>query len=244
MEHSFGNWVRHRRKTLDLTQQELAARVKCSASLIFKIEADERRPSRQIAELMAEHLEIPADQRDLFLKVARQEKSVEKLGLPAVSEAPFARPRPRIPSSPDPLIGREFELAEIARLMIDPHCRLLTLTGAGGIGKTRLASEAAARQPGAFEDGAIFVNLAPLTDRGQMVTAIADALGFVLYNASDRGEQLISYLREKETLLCLDNFEHLLNEEGCVSFVGDLLKGAPDVKLLVTSREPLQIQAE
>jgi len=78
-EYSFGNWVRRRRKALDMTQQELARRVGCSISLIFKIESDERRPSRQIAELLAQHLEIPPKQRTLFLKVARQEKAVDGL---------------------------------------------------------------------------------------------------------------------------------------------------------------------
>src|SRR5688572_1414919 len=79
MEYSFGNWIKQRRKALDLTQHELAKRVGCSDSLIFKIEADERRPSRQIAELLAETLDISADQRPLFLKIARQEKSITNL---------------------------------------------------------------------------------------------------------------------------------------------------------------------
>jgi len=78
-EISFGLWIRKRRKALDITQQELAQRVGCSLSLIFKIESDERRPSRQIAELLAKQLEIPTEQRDLFLKVARQEKTVDHL---------------------------------------------------------------------------------------------------------------------------------------------------------------------
>ncbi|HSK65496.1 MAG TPA: helix-turn-helix transcriptional regulator, partial [Anaerolineales bacterium] len=81
MDYSFGKWVRHRRKSLDLTQGELAGRVGCSASLIFKIEADERRPSRQIAELLVEQLDSPPTQRDLFLRVARQEKTADHLDL-------------------------------------------------------------------------------------------------------------------------------------------------------------------
>src|SRR5688572_15129255 len=91
VDHSFGNWVRRRRKSLDLTQQELARRVGCSTSLIFKLESDERRPSRQVAELLAEHLQIPPDQRDLFLKVARQEKAVDHLGSlrPASTSTPI-----------------------------------------------------------------------------------------------------------------------------------------------------------
>jgi predicted ATPase/DNA-binding XRE family transcriptional regulator len=244
MDYSFGNWIKRRRKALDLTQQELAQRVGCSNSLIFKIESDERRPSRQIAELLAQHLELPADQRDLFLKVARQEKGVDKLGLQPIPDQTISHPISLIPPLADPLIGREFELAEITRLLQEPHCRILTLTGTGGIGKTRLAWEAAFQRQDAFEHGAVFVNLAPLNGREQMVTAIADALGLGLYNASDRGEQLISHLREKEVLLLLDNFEHLLSEADCVIFVSDLLKGTLLVKLLVTSREPLQMQPE
>lgn len=79
MDHSFGSWVKRRRKALDLTQQGLAEKVGCSLATIVKIEADERRPSRQIAELLAQHLEIPPDQREYFLKVARHERTVEAL---------------------------------------------------------------------------------------------------------------------------------------------------------------------
>ncbi|HLF73119.1 MAG TPA: helix-turn-helix transcriptional regulator, partial [Anaerolineales bacterium] len=128
-ETSFGTWVRRRRKSLDLTQQELARRVGCSISLIFKIESDERRPSRQIAELLAEHLELPPDQRALFLQVARQEKAVEKLDAlppPSTPQAGSASDpfKPNLPVPPNPIVGREFELAEIVRLVRDPQCRL------------------------------------------------------------------------------------------------------------------------
>src|SRR5512140_3588850 len=78
-ETSFGTWVKRRRKALDLTRQELARQLGCSSSLIFKIESDERRPSRQMAELLARHREIPPDQRPLFLKIARHEKSIGNL---------------------------------------------------------------------------------------------------------------------------------------------------------------------
>ena len=244
VEYSFGNWVKRRRKALDLTQQELAQRVGCSVSAIVKIEADERRPSRQVAELLAQHLEIAPDQRDLFLKVARQEKAVDTLGEQPVSAQPAARPASHLPLPPSPLIGREFELTEITLLVEDPKCRLLTLTGAGGIGKTRLALETASQRQAEFELGGIFINLTPLGGRDQIVTAIADALGIVLYSASDRSAQLINRLRDKEVLIVLDNFEHLLRDAACVALPRDLLAGAPLVKLLVTSREPLQLQSE
>jgi predicted ATPase/DNA-binding XRE family transcriptional regulator len=244
VDYSFGNWVKRRRKALDLTQQELAQRVSCSVSAIVKLEADERRPSRQVAELLAQYLEIAPDQRDLFLKVARQEKAVDTLGEPPISVQPAARPASNIPLPPSPLIGREFELKEITLLIEDPKCRLLTLTGAGGIGKTRLALETASQRQAEFELDGIFINLTPLGGRDQIVTAIADALGIVLYNASDRSAQLITRLRDKEVLIVLDNFEHLLSHADCVALPRDLLAGAPLVKLLVTSREPLQLQSE
>lgn len=244
MDYSFGIWVKRKRKALDLTQQELAQRVGCSLATIVKIESDERRPSRQIAELLAQHLEIPADQRELFLKIARKEKTTDTLGeiQPSSQSSPYSKNQ--IPKPPNPLIGREFELAEISRFLLDPNCHMLTMTGTGGIGKTRLAMEVALQEQGSFEYGAVFIHLAPLNGRDQIVTAIADALGIVLYNASDRSIQLISHVRDKELLLVLDNFEHMMEMAECVSLPSDILKGAPSVKLLVTSREPLQLQAE
>jgi transcriptional regulator with XRE-family HTH domain len=144
LEYSFGNWVRRQRKALDLTQQELAQRVGCSVSAILKIEADERRPSRQVAELLAKNLQIPADQTDLFLRVARKEKPTDSLGGIPVSTQPSPHLISHIPSSLGPLIGRDTELAEITRMVNEPHCCLLTLTGQGGIGKTHLARHVAA----------------------------------------------------------------------------------------------------
>ena len=150
MDYSFGTWVKRRRKSLALSQPELARRTGCSVSLIFKIEADERRPSRQVAELLAHHLEIPPDQRDLFLKVARQERAIDGLEslspLPVPSPASVSQPSPiNLPFPLTSLIGREHELDAILQQLRDPACRLLTLTGPGGVGKTRLALEAAHR---------------------------------------------------------------------------------------------------
>jgi predicted ATPase len=118
------------------------------------------------------------------------------------------------------------------------------LIGPGGIGKTHLAIEAATQQQALFADGAVFVPLAPVVGREQTITTIADSLGLVLYTASDRAEQLIAALHAKLLLLLLDNFEHLLAEASCVALLGDLVRGAPKVQLLVTSREPVRLQAE
>jgi predicted ATPase/DNA-binding XRE family transcriptional regulator/Tfp pilus assembly protein PilF len=244
LEYSFGNWVRRQRKALDLTQQELAQRVGCSVSAILKIEADERRPSRQVAELLARHLEIPADQTDLFLKVARKEKAVDNLGEIVASSRPISDSTSHIPALPGPLIGRDTELSEITRLIQEPHCRLLTLTGQGGIGKTHLAKHVASVFVESDKHPIIFVGLAPIIGREQTVTAIADALGIVLYTASDRSKQLISYLHNRELLLILDNFEHLAIDPSCVDLIDHILQGTRKVKILVTSRQPLKLQAE
>ena len=114
MDNSFGYWVKRRRKALDLTRQELAQRMGCSISLLFKIEADERRPSRQIADLLVKHLEISPDQRELFLKVARQEKGIQNLdAFPPLSKpqlAPVSNPiQTNLPDPLTPIIGREHE---------------------------------------------------------------------------------------------------------------------------------------
>ena len=125
-DYSFGTWIKRRRKALDMTQQQLAQRVGCSDSLIFKIESDDRRPSRQIAELLAEHLEIPNEQRDLFLKVARQKKAVDGLESlsPLSTLEPASAPHPHhshMPISPTPLIGREHETDVIIKqLSVQP----------------------------------------------------------------------------------------------------------------------------
>ncbi|MEP7358553.1 MAG: tetratricopeptide repeat protein, partial [Anaerolineales bacterium] len=136
------------------------------------------------------------------------------------------------------------ELAALARLLSEPECRLLTLTGPGGIGKTRLALQAASQQRSCFSHGIAFVAVAAMSSREPIVTAIADTLGCVLYLAEDRSSQLIQYMRDREVLLVLDNYEHLLEEPDCVSLVSDLLTGVPGLRIMVTSREPLDLQSE
>jgi predicted ATPase/transcriptional regulator with XRE-family HTH domain len=248
-ESSFGAWIRRRRNALGLLQKELALQVGCSVPALQKIERDERRPSRSMAERLAEALDVPADERAMFVQAARGERLVERLSAGPQPIAPTpewrsTRARPALPVPATTLFGRDQELTQISQLLHDPHCRLLTLTGPGGIGKTHLAIEAATQQQAGFADGAAFVPLAPLVGREQTITTIADSLGLVLYTASDRAEQLIAALHAKQLLLLLDNFEHLLAEPACVALVGDLVRGAPALKLLVTSREPLRLQAE
>ncbi|MGD8402378.1 MAG: tetratricopeptide repeat protein [Anaerolineales bacterium] len=246
MDYSFGNWIKRRRKVLDLTQQELAQRVGCSLSLIFKIESDERRPSRQIADLLVEHLEIPADQRDLFLKVARQEKSTINLErVPPLSTfEPVSAPKQNpsnLPLSPTPLVGRENEIRVISMQLLDPACRMLTLTGPGGVGKTRLAIAAGRQLEPRFADGVYFVALAGIGITEAIVSSIANALGLAFSGPAEPLVQLSAFLSNKEILLVIDNMEHL--PEGG-NLLGELLQQTQNVKMIITSREQLHLQWE
>lgn len=148
---------------------------------------------------------------------------------------------PSLPIPPTPLIGREQELAELGELIGDPHCRLVTLTGPGGIGKTRLALAVAADQSGKFRNGAVFVPLAGVSNAQFLPQAILAALNRPAQAELAPEDQLRLLLHQQECLLVLDNYEHLLPE---IDLLLDILRYAPSVTLLVTSRERLALQAE
>ncbi len=164
-----------------------------------------------------------------------------------------ARMTHNLPPQTTPFIGRRTELMEVRRLLLDPAYRLVTLVGAGGVGKTRLALALAGQMQPYFPEGVWFVPLVgverpnPETDdlaaaiEVALATAIAGALDFTFQGEASLQTQLLRYLRDKELLLVLDNFEHLL--EG-VGFLTEILGHATTVTLLVTSRERLNLQAE
>jgi predicted ATPase/Tfp pilus assembly protein PilF len=158
----------------------------------------------------------------------------------AATSPSSARPA-SLPAQLTPLIGREEETRKVCALLRDPAVRLLTLTGTGGTGKTRLSLHAAAALLDEFMDGAWFVALAPLSDPNLVGSAIAQTLG-----VKDGGDQplvdsLKSHLRNKQMLLLLDNFEQLL---AAAPLVTTLLAAAPGLKVIVTSRVMLQLYGE
>lgn len=140
-----------------------------------------------------------------------------------------------------PFVGRAGELSEIVARLLNPDCRLLTLTGLGGCGKTRLAIELANALAAQFPHGALFVALQPIPRAELLASAIAQVVGLTSDSEAQPHEQLLAYFQDKTALLILDNFEHLLDG---ATFVSDLLAAAPGVTVLATSREALRLQEE
>ena len=145
-----------------------------------------------------------------------------------------------LPTPLTPLIGRETELREIAKMLSES--RLATLTGPGGIGKTRLSIQAGCDSLSQFEDGAWFVELAPLTQPDQIAQAVANAMGLREDSAASQFESLLKFLSDRSVLIILDNCEHLI--QGSADFAGRLLSECADVHILATSRQPLGITGE
>jgi len=218
--------------------------------MLRKIEDGERRPSTQIAELMANCLDIPLKERSTFVRVARGELSVDRLPpeLKLVANPNVFPQKTNLPIFPTPLIGRERELKELSLLLCDPQCRMLTLVGPGGIGKTRLAIEVASSMQDVFDHGMYFVPLASVGSINAVISTMANAIHFAFYGPSDPKMQLLNYLKEKQMLLVVDNVEHLLvgepDQETVAELLVEILHQAAQVKLLITSRESLELQDE
>ena len=180
--------------------------------------------------------------RHLLREELDVEPSDETTALYERIKASMHGPRHNLSVTAPELIGREAELAELRRRLAAPSCRLLTLVGPGGAGKTQLALAAAHESPDRYLDGVWWAELTAVTNPAELVAAIGDGLGFA-FAGGPLQPQLMDYLRCKELLLALDNFEHLIAPPA-LDLLSQILKQAPGVKLLITSRERLNLAAE
>jgi predicted ATPase/DNA-binding XRE family transcriptional regulator len=235
-ESTFGRWLRQRRRHLDLTQADLAERVGCSEITIRKIEADARTPSRQVAELLAACLEVPTAERPDFVAFAR---SMPRADSPVAPPIPSAHAGPLAPLTR--LLGREAAAAQIERRLLSAQVRLLTLAGPPGIGKTRLSMHVAEQVRPHFADGVRFVALAPIRDPALVIPALAQALGVAQRAGQTPEDALSAALHAQQLLLVLDNFEQVA---AAAPQIAELLRAAPQVKALMTSRATLNVSGE
>ena len=247
---SFGAWLRQRRRALDLTQAELAARLFCAKGTVRRLEADDLRPSKQLAEQIAAVLAVPDEQRAAFIAFARAgaqdgppvdfvRAQPDTPPSPAPPVARTARRYP-LPSAASPLLGRAHTVEAAVELLLDPDVRLVTLVGPPGVGKTRLALAIAREIQGHFHEGVCFVPLAPVSSAERVLPAIAQALD-LLDSGRPLAAALADRLRSEEVLLVLDNLEHLL---AATAEIAALLAAAPSLKLLCTSRTALRSVGE
>ncbi len=241
----FSYWLKEQRRVSSLTQKELADLIGCSTITVVKLEAGERRPSKQVAKLLAEHLGVGPDEYSRFVAFARVNPLCDEEASLAQSaaQAPWREVRrsDNLPVYPTSYIGRE-ELTEAAgNLLLRPGVRLLNLVGPPGVGKTRLGLQVAGGIAGHFSDGAFFVSLADIEDPTLVAQAVARTLGLFVENGASAVDELKRCLHNKQILLVLDNFEHLLP---AAFLPAELMRVAPYLKLLVTSRAVLHIYGE
>jgi predicted ATPase/DNA-binding XRE family transcriptional regulator len=258
---SFGQWLALRRNELRLQRTELAALVGCATVTLRKIESDERRPSQQLALLLAERLHLPPLHHAMFVRIARGELSADRLPTLLQPHAADSAPntarhaitpvptqtatRTNLPTPLTSFVGREEELDAILAL-IRAH-RLVTLTGVGGVGKTRLALEIGIRlvKNGAADvarDGIWLVELAAMTQPTLVAQAIAQLFHIPEQHGREPLELLQEYLAEKNLLLILDNCEHLIDV--CAELADYLLQRCWQLRVLATSRELLRVRGE
>jgi predicted ATPase len=230
---TFGELLRRHRVAAGMTQEELAEGARLSARAISDLERGVNRTARKdTARLLAEALRLAPEDRAVFEATARGRPAPAGRAIPSAHNLPVELTR---------LVNREDELATIRDLLDREDVRLVTLTGPGGVGKTRLAVQAALDAADRFPDGVRFVPLAGVRDPQLVPSAIAQAVG--VQEAGERllAERLADALVAQPPLLLLDNFEHLLD---AATLVTALLAACPKLRVLVTSRAALRVRAE
>jgi predicted ATPase/transcriptional regulator with XRE-family HTH domain len=232
---SFGELLRRYRLAAGLTQEALAATAGMSARGISDLERGARRaPYRKTVRRLAESLGLQANDRAEFLSAAGRPPRE----LPAPVSAPPRRHN--LPMRLTSFVGRSREVARVRQLVRSN--RLVTLTGPGGVGKTRLALEIGASLVDSYADGVWFVELASVDDGGLVAQAVANTLGVREQPGRSYAATLADVLQAKHALLVLDNCEHVL--EPCGALATGLIHMAPGVAVLTTSREPLSVVGE
>ncbi|MEO7839060.1 MAG: AAA family ATPase, partial [Anaerolineales bacterium] len=235
---SFGTWLRHKRRALDVTQKAFADQVGCAEITLRRMEADKYKPSNELALVLFEKLGIPESERTQWVRFARGLAEYPKQRVTSSS------PREQKTNLPIPLtsfIGREKDIERIQhRLAVH---RLVTLMGVGGIGKTRLSQQVANQLIDNYPNGVWLVEFAALNDPTLVHQSLATVLG-IQHRGDDNAlvETLIHFLQAKTILLILDNCEHLL--DACAELTDRLLRTCPHLKILATSREALGIIGE
>jgi predicted ATPase/transcriptional regulator with XRE-family HTH domain len=256
---SFGALLRQHRLAAGLTQAALAERSGIADRTIQDLERGAARPRRATAQRLAEALGLLPEARselEAVTSAPRRRRRAGWVGAVDVSETPPesgpARPgharratspgaRPNtLPIPPTALLGRERELSEVA-MLLRGGARLVTLTGPGGVGKTRLAVEVAAAMADEVADGVVLAELASLGDSALVATTIGRAFGLHEQRGRTAVEGLRAYVAGRRLLLLLDNFEHVVE---AAPLVADLLASSPGLLVLVTSREPLRLRGE
>jgi len=234
---TFGALLKRYRVAAGLSQEALAELAGLTAQGIGAQERGLRQtPHRDTVTMLAEALGLsPEESRALEATVRRRH------GPQPASDQPATAMALTLPIVRAPLIGREREAAEIARVLSLEETRLLTLTGPGGVGKTHLAVHVAAGMVKLFSGGVVFVALAPVDDAGLVQTTIAQALGLQESGERSLHESLTEYLRERRLLLVLDNFEHVT---AATPLVANLLGACRHLKVLATSRARLGLRDE
>jgi predicted ATPase/transcriptional regulator with XRE-family HTH domain len=253
---TFGQWLRQRRHELDLTQEAVAEATRCSSDTIRKIESGKRRPSRQIAELLADFLDVEPQARPAFVLWARgMAHPAPPAPATLTTEGPRTVPTDvqsqratlsasavsSLPLLPTPLVGRERDLTHAKTLLWRSTTRLLTLVGPPGIGKTSLGVSLAQIIQADFKDGPLYIPLGPVSDPALVAATLAEALGVRETPSRSLLDSLQSALRDKQMLIVLDNFEHVVQ---AAPLINELLAAAPQIKVLVTSRSPLHLRGE
>ena len=204
---SFGTWLRQYRRSLDLTQKALAEKVGCAEITVRRMEADEYKPSTELAVVLFEKLGIPQVEIPQWVRFAR---GLAELPIHQAVPAPSREPKTNLPSHLTSFIGREKE-AEGIQQRLAQH-RLVTLIGVGGIGKTRLSQQVARQLLNKYPNGVWLVELASLSNPALVPQSIASVFSIQQgANPNELVEMLIHFLRTKDILLILDNCEHVVD---------------------------------